>query len=277
MNTKTNLFSFVIVFCLFFTLSMPVLAADSILIDDDNLDKMDFDLLTTGIINGDITPVNEFSGEIEFDIINDINNNGIMLTNGEQVTVTTKEPIIDIRRVNNAENDQTKESYVATLIVTNEYKYNSENDDEDGIMPLLNKGKEETFCDVTMVCSVSYDKILTNEHSDVGLYSIKIKSVTGKYLSSSDPQMRCKELTVYSRASGCCHKSATASRLPNSETSDDLVVSEPVKGTGYTNSESQNNYYCPFVTPTFNEGVLEFTVARYNSGYTGNSRITVAF
>lgn len=270
MDNKKRYVLLIVTFLLFVAISTPASATSISLDADGNLEKMNSELLITGLVNGDIQPVNEFVGDFQFNIINTVNETQAMKMHNEEPSVAVKDQIIDIRKVSNTEEAPMAESYVATVIYTNEYYF----PDNSGIMPLLDKTLEESFCDVTMACVVSYDAIYPHS-DDKDIRSCKIKSVTGTYVSKTDPQMRCTEISLHSSAFGCSHASASDARQTRSFVSEPETFTSPVMGKDYKHITNQEHYFCTSIKNTFNRGVMNFTVARYNSGYTGSSEFVV--
>lgn len=266
MHSKKRYILLMATFLLFAVISIPAGATSIGLDADGNLEKMNSELLITGLVNGDIQPVNEFVGDFKFNIINTVNETQTMKMHDEETSVVVKDQIIDIRKVRNTEETPMAESYMATVIYTNEYYF----PDNSGIMPLLDKTLQEPFCDVTMACVVNYDAI--KPHSDDNdIRSCKIKSVTGTYVSKTDPQMRCTEISLHSSAWGCSHASVNDTRNTRSFVSEPEIFNSPVMGKGYKHITNQEYYFCTSIKNTFNRGIMNFTVARYNSEYSSSS------
>lgn len=278
MMKKYSVRSLVLAFCLCFAMAMPVFATDDVV--DNNISDIDLDLLVTGLLNGDIQPVNESEDDLVIDIVNDsatqIDDVDIMSLNDNDVDINTKDQIVDIRKIDDDENSDV-ETYVATVIFTNEYKFNESND----IMPLAdnikNENDENECYGVIVSCSVRYEKLPLSDTSLGQMYGYKIKSVTGTYVSTNDSQMRCKSLYVMAAGAGIGYESANSNPVLSSE--DPIIgptINSPEIGRKYTTVMNQQYYYCNTVLFAANAASTYFTVARINSDFTADSYIQIS-
>lgn len=267
--------SLMLAFCLSLAMSVPAWAAEIGLATDDKLQEMDTELLVYGILNGDIQPVNEAGDELIISNIDDenaaLNANSINNVQEDVCEIIAKNQIVDIRKIKDVSDAPNAETYVATVIFTNEYKFNSTN----GTMSLGELEDQDVFCDVVMACSIQYDKIQIQELRPTKSCGYKIKSATGMYVSKSDPQMTCKSLQIYTCGIGCAYETGTSLATEGFEEKWGREISTPIMGQGYTTPVNQKYYYCNETVFADNAATLFYTVARLNSGYTGNSKFSV--
>lgn len=281
MNNLKQIASIIFAIALYCLMTTSVFADDFMLSDDENIREMDLTLFASAILNGDIEVVNEAEdNEISFNIIYD---NDIMnLNNDIQESINVTDQIVDIRKIETENSVDNTETFVATFICTNEYK--STNNADSDIMPLLNKKDEDIVSDVKIACSIVYDRV-TVEIEYNKPYAYKIRSITGTYVSTSDPtQMTCSKLYNIVQAYGMAVESATSDireRYFEIPQKDIVYINSPIKGQGYTTNVNQGYYFCPAKTPlvgnTYNRARTYFTIKRMTTSFTKEVFIDVGF
>lgn len=212
---------------------------------------------------------------IEYSLVIDGMNN-LNIGENDDFDLVDSEVIVDNRKIN-SENTGMVESYCTNIIIKSTFELSNASLNNEGVAaPMLNQTDEDTMADVTVGAKITYDKITIQS----GVYAYKITKMYGKYISTSDPQMKCSLLQGKTRGHGASlkYKSATSSVAAGKDANTGKVTikSSPTKGTWYSYPTEQSYYYRSD-DGSYNRTNIYYTVKRTTSSYTNEYYIPLGF
>lgn len=217
----------------------------------------------TSLLSGDIEPTIEDSTiSCVEDIVSIEEPRNFTNNNEDGVTITDNDTALDVIQLEDG-------SYLATALVSNEYELTNSNG-IGGASTFSNTAlHEKTFSDVTVALSINYNTY-HYEHGAIYADYAKANTYYIAYQRTGDPQMYCSKLALegqyWGRMYDNAHNWLTTVGVTTSAT---RTVTSPTKGTTYSKAANQT-YYSEIPTGEV-KGILNFTVKRRNSDYSGNS------